>query len=141
MMKTKKFTKVFLSIFLSAGFPCEEFGQFSFCFLISKRRGVFFSHDDNVMFRGKQVFIAAEEFSNQSFRTISKNGVTRFFCDGDSQAFDSIRVAAGYNGKESRTSSDPLFVNNPITAFICDLFRSSERLCFHVWKTNIPARH
>lgn len=100
-----------------------------------------FSHDDNVVSRGKQVFIAAEEFPNQSFRTISKNGVARFFCDGDSQAFDSIRVAAGYDGKESRTSSDPLFVNNPIAAFICDLFRSSERLCFHVWKTNIPARH
>ena len=80
---------------------------------------------------GKQVFVAAEEFPNQSFYPITKNSVACFFCDGDSDAPGSIRVAAYYHGKELRTSSAPLFVNNLIAAFICDFFRSSERLCFH----------
>jgi len=92
------------------------------------------------MLRGKQVFVAAEEFPNQSFHPITKNGISRFLRDGHSQAFDSIRVAACYHGKGSRTSSNPLFVNNPISAFIGDLIRSPERLRFHVWKPNIPAR-
>ena len=83
------------------------------------------------MSRGKQIFVAAEEFPNQPFHSIAKNGVARFLRDGDSQAFDAVGVAACYGGKESRTSPDPLFVNNPIAAFIGDLFRSSERLCFH----------
>ena len=80
---------------------------------------------------GKQVFVAAEEFPNQSFYPITKNSVACFFCDGDSDAPGSIRVAAYDHGKELRTSSAPLFVNNLIAAFIRDLFRSSERLCFH----------
>ena len=90
-----------------------------------------FSHDDNVVSRGKQVFIAAEEFPNQSFCPIAKNSVACFFRDGYSEAFDSIRVAAGYHCKESRTSPDPLFVNNAIAAFIGYLFRSPVRLSFH----------
>jgi len=53
------------------------------------------------MSRGKQVFVAAEEFPNQSFCSIAENGVTRFFRDGNAQASTFIRVAAGYNGKES----------------------------------------
>jgi hypothetical protein len=81
---------------------------------------------------GKHVFVAAEEFPNQSFYPIAKNSITRFFCDGDSDAPGSIRVAAYDHGKELRTSSDPLFVNNLIAAFIRDFFRSSERLFFHV---------
>lgn len=76
--------------------------------------------------RWKQVFVAAEEFPNQSFYPITKNGIARFFRYGDSQAFDSIRVAAGYESKESRTSSVPLFVYNPIAAFVGYSFRSSE---------------
>ena len=80
---------------------------------------------------GKQVFVAAEEFPNQSFYPVAKNSVARFFCDGDSDSPGSIRVAAYDHGKELRTSSAPLFVNNLIAAFIRDLFRSSERLCFH----------
>jgi hypothetical protein len=79
---------------------------------------------------GKQVFVTAEEFPNQSFYPIAKNSVARFFCDGDSDAPGSIRVAAYYHGKELRTSSAPLFVNNLIAALICDFFRFSERLCF-----------
>jgi len=92
------------------------------------------------MFRGKQVFVAAEEFPDQSFCSIAKNSVARFFRDGYSQAFDSVRVAACYHRKESRTSPDPLFVNIPIITSIRDLFRSSVRLRFHVWKPNIPER-
>lgn len=125
---------------LSAGLPCEEFGQFSLCFLIGKRRHVFFGHDHNVMFRGKQVFVAAEEFPNESFKSISKNSIARFFRNGYSQAFDCIRVAACYHCKEARTSPDPLIVNNPISAFISNSIRSPERLRFHVWKPNVPAR-
>jgi len=90
--------------------------------------------------RGKQVFIAAEEFTNQSFCAIAKNSVARFFRDGDAQAFDSIRVAAFYHGEELRTSPDPLFVNNPIAALISDFFRSSERLRFHAQKPTVRAR-
>jgi hypothetical protein len=123
----------FFEHILSAGFSVEEFGQFPACFLIGKRRHIFFGHDHNVMPRGKQVFVAAEEFPNQSFHAIAKNGVARFFRNSDSQAFDSIRVAACYNSKESRTSPDPLFVNNPIAALIGDLFRSTVRLLFHAW--------
>ncbi len=89
------------------------------------------------MARGKQVLVAAEEFSNEPFESIAENGLARFFGDGDAQTSDAHRVAADYDGKETRTSSDPLFVNNPIAAFVSDLFRSSERLCFHSWKPAI----
>jgi hypothetical protein len=89
--------------------------------------------------RGKQVFIAAEEFPNQPLCAIAKDGISRLFCDGDSQASDPIRVAAGYDGKEPRTSSDPLFINNPIAALAGDLFCPAVRLCFHDGQTNIPA--
>ena len=53
------------------------------------------------MFRWKQVFVAAEEFPNQPFRSIAKNGVARFLRNGDAQTFSAIRVAACYRGKES----------------------------------------
>jgi hypothetical protein len=90
------------------------------------------------MFRWKQVFVAAEEFPNQPFRPVAENGVARFFRDGDSQAFGAIRVAACYHGKESRTSPDPLIVNNPIPAFVGDFFCSSERLRLHTQHSNPP---
>ena len=116
---------------LFAVFPQEEFGQFPGCFLIGERRCIFFNHDDDVMPRWKQVLVAAEEFPKKPFHSIAKNGVARFLRDGDSQAFGALRGAADYESKESRTSSDPLFVNGPITAFTGNLFRSSERLRFH----------
>jgi len=53
------------------------------------------------MFCGKQVFVAAEEFPNQSLDTIAENGITCFFGYGNPQSSDLFRVAAGYNGKES----------------------------------------
>lgn len=140
MVKTKKFTKVFLIILLFAGFPWEEFCQFSGCFLVGKRRYILLGHYDHIMARWKQVLVAAEEFSNQSFHAIAKNGVTRFFCNGDAQTSGSIRVAARYCGKESWTSSGPLFINIPIAGFTGDFFRSPERLRFHDWKPNIPAK-
>jgi len=124
--ENKEVDQSFIEHILSAGFAVEEFSQFSLCFLIGKRRYVFSGHNYNVMSRGKQVFIAAEEFPNQSFCSIAKNGVARFLCDSDSQTFEPIRVAAGYDGKESRTSPDPLFVNNPIAAFVSYFFCSSE---------------
>ena len=83
------------------------------------------------MSRWKQVFVAAKEFPNQSFCAIAEDGISRLFCHGDSQAFDPIRVAACYDGKEPRTSSGALFINNPIAAFAGDLFRSPVRVCFH----------
>ena len=129
--KDKEIDQGFPEHALFAGFPQEEFGQFPGCFRIGERRYIFSNHDDDVMSRWKQVFVAAEEFPKKSFHSVAKNGVARFLRDGNSQASGSVRVAAGYESKESRTSSDPLFVNGPITAFTGHLFRSSERLCFH----------
>ena len=129
--KNKEIDQGFPEHALFAVFPQEEFGQFPGCFLIGGRRYIFFDHDDDVMSRWKQVFVAAEEFPKKSFHSVAKNGVARFLRDGNSQASGSVRVAAGYESKESRTSSDPLFVNGPITAFTGHLFRSSERLRFH----------
>mgnify|MGYP007040048941 FL=1 len=129
--KNKEIDQGFPEHALFAGFPQEEFGQFPGCFLIGKRRYLFFDHDDDVMPRWKQVLVAAEEFPKKPFHSIAKNGVARFLRDGNSQAFGALRVAAGYERKESRTASDPLFVNGPITALTGYLFRSSERLCFH----------
>jgi len=129
--KNKEIDQGFPEHALFAVFPQEEFGQFPGCFRIGERRYIFSNHDDDVMSRWKQVFVAAEEFPKKSFHSVAKNGVARFLRDGNSQASGSVRVAAGYESKESRTSSDPLFVNGPITAFTGHLFRSSERLCFH----------
>ena len=129
--KDKEIDQGFPEHALFAGFPQEEFGQFPGCFLIVGRRCIFFDHDDDVMPRWKQFLVAAEEFPKKSFHSVAKNGVARFLRDGDSQAFGALRVAAGYDGKESRTSSDPLFVNGPITALAGYPFRSSKRLRFH----------
>ena len=129
--KNKEIDQGFPEHALFAVFPQEEFGQFPGCFRIGERRYIFSDHDDDVLSRWNQVFVAAEEFPKKYFHSVAKNGVARFLRDGNSQASGSVRVAAGYESKESRTSSDPLFVNGPITAFTGHLFRSSERLCFH----------
>jgi hypothetical protein len=129
--ENKKVDQSFFEHVLLAGFAGGKFGQFSCCFQVTERRGIFFCHNDDVISRGKQIFIAAEEFPKKSFYSISENSVACLFGYGDAQAFDSHRVAACYHGKEPRTFPDPLFVNIPIPALVGNLFRSSVRLRFH----------
>ena len=94
--KNKEIDQGFPEHALFAVFPQEEFGQFPGCLRIGERRYIFSDHDDDVMSRWKQVFVAAEEFPKKSFHSVAKNGVARFLRDGNSQASGSVRVAAGY---------------------------------------------
>lgn len=123
---------------LSAGFSRGQFGQFSSCFRIRERRDIFFCQNDRVMPRGKQILVAAEEFPNESFHPIPENCIACFFGDCNPQAFDPVRVAACNHGEKPRTFPDPLFVNNPISAFIGNPLRSGVRLRFRRSQFAIP---
>ena len=81
------------------------------CLFKSKRGYISFSHNDDIMFVGKQVLMETKKISDESFNSVSFDCVSRFFGYGYSEPFAPLRVAARYNRKMFRTSPHPLVVN------------------------------
>lgn len=97
-----------------------------------------FGHDDNIMFVGKQAFVASKKFSDQSFDSVSDCRVSRFFRYGDPQPFTPLRVYACYSRKMPGTSPHPLIVNYFKPAFVGYPFRFPVRLLLHAYGPDHP---
>jgi len=122
---------------LYISFPREEFRQFFACFGISKRRHIFFCHDDDIMLGGKQSLIKAEKFSDQPFGSVSSYGVSHFFGYGNSQPSSPLGITACDRCKVLRTPPHPLLVNSSISAVISYPFQFPVRLFFHAYRPSL----
>jgi len=131
-METKNFVKIILSINGLLLFPREKSGQLGTCFPIGKGRYISFGHDNNIMFGGKQAFIEAKKFSDQSFYSVSFCRVSRFLGYGNSQPLSPLCIDAYYDRKMTGTFPLPLFINCFVSASIGYPLRLLERLFFHV---------
>lgn len=118
--------------------PREEFRQFIACVSISKGRYISFGHDDHVVFFGKQLFVEAKIFSDQTFDSVSFYRISRFFGYCNPQSFNPLRVHASYRRKMFRTSPHPLIVNYFKPASAVHPFCFPKRLFLHAYRPDHP---
>ena len=85
------------------------------------------------MFVGKQALVKAKEFPDKSFYSVSFNGVSRFFCYGNSEPFNPLSIAACYGRKMLRTSPHPLVINYFKSSSVSYPFRFPVRLFLHAY--------
>jgi hypothetical protein len=90
-----------------------------------------FGHDDDIMFVGKQALVESKKFSDESFDSVSLYRVSRFFCDGKSESFNPVGIAACYDRKMFGTSPHPLLINCSKPACVGYPFRFPVNLLLH----------